>query len=456
MPHRIEEIHDWFVEGFRQAVGDEDAFERRIGAELKFPLTSTDGSAAPPEAVDALWAFLADRGWTPESDAVSGKTVGATTPGERNETVASCETGYCKPEFSLAHAGDIAGLEAAFASLRETLHDFSDKEGVRFLAYGIQPVTPPSQALLMKKSRTSVWDKACPSNTVIPPEQGDDFHMFTVNAASHVHVSVRMQEAMPAVNVLNGFAPAQLALTAHSNIWKGARSAEYKCVADKLWDWWPPAAGRCGVTPKPFASFEEYVQTVQGFRPIYVKRDGLPVVLEDYESFADYFTAPEARGRDLEGRPVTLVPASEDIGLHNSCYWFNARVSRYYTVENRTCDQQPPEAILSLAALTLGLVEHLDAAWSVLAEFDWADLRQARERALRTGLDPDGGAIDLGALARRMLDVARQGLERRKRGEERFLEPLCARVDTGRVPADETADLFEQGGIPALVAARAL
>ena len=354
-------------------MGEEHA--HRLGAELKFPLVTPDGSAAPESAVHALWDYLVERGWEAVRDAMTGNVIGAKKPGERNDTMASCETGYCKPEFSLAHVSDLHQLHRSIAELRAEIRFFSEQNDVLFLGYGIHPVTPPSKHLLMKKGRTSVWNKVFTSNQYVPEEDGDDLHLFTINTASHVHVSVPMDEAVRAVNVLNGFAGAQIALTANSNIWRGAIDKRYKCVAEKFWDWWMPDGERVGIPGEPFQNLHHYVQTVAGFRPVFVKRAGKPIVLQKYATFEEYFHNKRAVGIDHLGREVSFAPEKGDIDLHSSCYWFNARISQYYTVENRANDQQPPDALLAIAALTVGLISALPEAEEELASYEWRHLR---------------------------------------------------------------------------------
>jgi gamma-glutamylcysteine synthetase len=453
----IDRIYEHFVRGFEEAAASQASGERRIGAELKFPLVNPDGTAAGPQKVEALWAHLASRGWRPVVDESTGRTIGARRPGEQNDTLASCETGYCKPEFSLAHVSNLFDLEASVAALRAQLAPFCEKARVRFLGCGIQPVTPPSARLLMRgKSRTSVWDRVFGANRVLPPEDGDDVCLFTVNAASHVHVSVTRHDAIGAVNVLNGFAGPQIALTANSNVWRGHVEPHYKCVAERLWDWWMPETDRVGVPRRPFRDLKDYVETIAGFRPVYVKRPGGPIVLHCYDSFRQYFASARAVGERLDGKVVSFVPRDEDIDLHNTCYWFNARLSRYYTVENRANDQQPPEDLLCVAALTLGLVSALVESWAKLSTYDWLDLRQARKAACRDGLSGLAGEVDLAELAGQMLALAQMGLERRGLGEEKFLGPLWRRLGDLRCPADKAAELCDEEGMAALVEARSL
>jgi gamma-glutamylcysteine synthetase len=450
-------IYEHFMAGFDRALASDSWSERRIGAELKFPLVNLDGTAASLRTVRALWEYLIDCcGWRPVTDGVTGQIAGASKPGPQNDNVASCETGFCKTEFSLAHVGDLFELAESIAELRKELQPFARNHRVRFLGYGIQPVTVPNKSLLFKKSRSCFWDKAMPSNRRIPPEQGDDVHLFTVNAGSHVHVSVGPEDATKAVNVLAGFAGPQIALTAHSGVWQGRADDRYKCVNEKLWDWWKPAEGRSGVPAEPFDDLEDYVRTVENLRPIYVKREGQPIILRRYDAFCDYFSSEEPTGETLEGDTVPLVPRIEDIQIHNSCYWYTARISQYFTVENRANDQQPPGELLCVSALTLGLLSALNECWEVLCGYDWQLLREARDQACRSGLDAAADGLKVADLAAEMLDLARVGLRRRGLGEDEFLTPLDGRLRDKRCPADDAARVFARGGMETLVASRHL
>jgi gamma-glutamylcysteine synthetase len=448
-------VYRHFMSKFEQAAASRSG-DRRIGAELKFPLVNPDGTAASLETVRSLWSYLCERGWEPVKDTMAGAIVGASKPGEQNHTVASCETGFCKVEFSLAHVRSLFKLEEVIHELQDELRPLAKEHNVHFLGYGIQPISPPSKRLLMKKTRTSVWDKVFPSNRHVAKKDGDDVHLFTINAASHVHVSVTRKEAIPAVNVLNGFAGAQIALTANSNIWLGRIDPEYKCVAEKFWDWWMPESNRVGVPQRPFNGVKDYVQTIASFRPVYVKRADRPIVMSRYASFAEYYCTGRAVGFDADGREVSFVPEESDIDLHNTCYWFDARLSRYCTVENRVNDQQPPADLSCVAALTLGLVSALPEASRELSRFHWNDLRTAREIACRFGLGGSTDTVTLSELARSMLWLATVGLRRRGLGEEQFLAPLWKRLSQQTCPADEAAQLFSEGGIEALVKDRRL
>ncbi len=447
----MNKFYNHFIEGFEKSLASRNSSERRIGAELKFPLVNRDGTAASHNSVRALWDYLVWRGWTPVENKITSQVIGAKKPGQQNDIVARCETGFCKPEFSLAHVANLFDLEKQINELRTELRPFCEENQVYFLGYGIQPVTPPNKNLMMKNERTSPWVRVDSSDKHLQRKDGEDVYLFTINAASHVHVSVSLEEAVDAVNVLNGFSGAQIALTANSNIWRGRADPQYKCVGQKLWDWWMPDSDRVGIPHKPFRDIEDYVHTIANFKPLYVLRNGRPIILKRYRTFDEYYRVGRAVGIDIQGRDVSFVPEGSDIGLHNSCYWYDARISRYYTVENRVNDQQPPDELMCVPALTVGLVSALPEATKSVFQYDWERLRQIREVACSNGLSEGVGEIYHSKLALQMWLTAYQGLIRRGLGEEKFLEPLEQRLSSSRCPADQARQIFQDGGIEALL-----
>jgi len=212
-----------------------------------------------------------------------------------------------------------------------------------------------------------------------------------------------------------------------------------------------PEEGRAGAPERPFENLRDYVKAIASFRPVYVKRDGEPVLPRGYDSFEQYYNSAEANGKDVQGRARVLRPQPSDIDLHCTCYWFNARLSHYHTVENRVSDQQPPEDIICVSALTLGLASALPEACEELRSYDWGTLRECREAACRQALSGSVGQIGLPDMADRLLDIASLGLRRRDRGEERFLQPLAERVRLKKCPADHAARLFKDDGVSALI-----
>ncbi len=453
MNNALDTIYSYVTEKLH-ATAPEKLEDLRIGIELKFPLVDQNGSAARAGTIQKVWEQLVRNGW--EAEYEGDRLVGARKKGECNYTVASVETGHCKPEFSLAHTADLHAMSKQVDELRSELQPICDSLGVHLLAYGVQPRSKPHRDLMMKRSRTSVWDGIFGANRIVPAEDGDDVCLFTLNAANHVHVSAPRGDVIRLVNVLNGFAGGQIALTAHSPVWKSQIDPEYRCVSEKFWDWWVPDRDRIGIPDQAFKDLRHYVEMTSGLRPVYVKRNGDAILLRQYASFHEFFGDTDAKGTLSDGSSVPVCPDRSDIDLHNSCYWHNNRVSRYFTVENRTNDQQAPGELLSVAALTLGITYALDEAEEELRAYSWEDLVQARETACRKGLNRSGNGctIEPYTLAETLTDLAQRGLRNRGLGEEQYLEPMIKRIRAGKGPADDVLEAYERGGVEEILKIR--
>ena len=437
-------MYKFFQHGFQQA-SDRSFDGRRIGAELKFPVVQRrTGEAASLTTVNHLWQHLAEQNWKIIYDPITKKAVGAKKPGELNDTVAGYAIGFCNLEFSLAHTGDLHALEKQINSLVTELTPFCDAYDVSFLGYGIQPVTEPTAKYRAPKQRTLFdW------NAIFPRE-----YLFTVSAESHVHLSISSEEGIPATNILNGFAGPQIALMANSSVWKGKIDETYQSVTEKIYDWWIPEGKQVGIPTNPFKNLVDYAKFVENLAPVFVYRNEEPILINHYASFAEYFATSQAVGYGLSGAEVSISPIPEDMKLHNSFYWFTARISRYFTIENRLWDQQPPEALICPAALSLGILSALAEAQEELSQYDWSTLKLMREAALQKGLEAVVSGIAIADLTKRMLEIANLGLKRRGLGEEKFLEPLQQRLILRENPATLARNLFAKGGIEALISDR--
>lgn len=455
MADAIDSLTDITYAGIAKITPDgDDVSAMRVGVELKFPVVNLNGEAGSESQVKAMFRHLVSEGFDPLIED-GDNLIGATLDGEMNETTAQCETGFCKAEFSMAHCGDLHAMSKQVEHLRRTLQPFTQANDIALIGCGIHPVTPPSASLKMNRQRAGVWGQIYRSNSCIDPEAGDDVDLFTVNTANHVHVNVAQSRVASAINAMNGYAPAAIALGGNAKVWRGEVDAEHTCVAEAFWDWWKPVAGRVGMPDRVFADLDDYLAYVASLPCLYVKREAGPVAIKNPMAMKDFLRADSVEATTLDGQTVRVQPDPKDVGLHNSCYWFNARLSRYFTVENRVFDQQPPDAMLAPAAMTLGLAAACEEANDKLRAYDWDTLRAARVAAYRDGLRAETNGMALHDLAKQAVELAHIGLDKRGKNEAEFLEPFEQRLAKGQNnPADDAAAIFDCDGAAALVEAR--
>jgi gamma-glutamylcysteine synthetase len=416
---------------------------RNVGLETKFCLTRRSGKAASPHDVEELWYFLGSEGWKIVMDSYLQKPVGVERLNNGKVERLASGTGYSKIEFSLAYEDNLYKVEENLLGIRSILSRFTETHDLVFLALGVQPLTPPERWMTLKKTRHLFWDKAFKSGKV---------HLFTITADSQVHVDVSIAESSDALNVFHGLTGAQIALTANSTVWNGKIDPHHKDVKEIFWDWWLPGDERIGVTSRKFESFEEYIHRVCSFRPVFVMRDGESIGIYNYKSFREYYeSGNSACGIKIDGTEVALKPCLEDVDLHDTFYWYDARLSRYCTLENRTNSQQPPTEVMTVPALTVGLMENLGEAVDLINRYNWGELVESRMSAIRYGLDAKVGNRSIRNICESMLEVAENGLKKRGLGEEFFLVPLWERLEDGECPSDRVRRCFREGGIRCLV-----
>lgn len=440
----IEEITVYCKEKFPER----GSSQRKIGIELKFPVVDREGKAVSYNVIRELWAFLQEYGWKGITDRYTNEVVGVKKEGN----IISNETGYCKLEISLSPEKNLIKISNKLNPILKRLTLFSKKDQIHILGYGIQPITPPSKKLYIKKERTLFWEKLFPSNKIIEKKDGCDVHLFTVNASNQCHVEVDSREAVEALNIFNGLSGAQIALNGHSPIWKGGIDPRYKAASEILWDWWLPGENRTGMPKKRFDSLEDYIRTILNFKPIFIKRDGKVFPLSAFSSFKNYYISKDGFfGKTTEGDYSLIVPEIEDIDLHQTFVWYDARLTRYGTIENRLNCEQPPEELMAISALTLGLVENLSKAKSLLSRYRWEDLKKARIDAIEKTLKAEIAGRPIIELCKEMVLLAKEGLLKRGLGEEKFLGPFWLRLKKKESPADKALKTFNKGGIKGLL-----
>ncbi len=438
----IEKITRYYQHCFESTERQRIGRPRHVGVEYKFPLIRPDGRPAEYAQVMALFSALEAQGWRAVRDGHTGGTIAVQEGPDSNPNVVTTETGFCKLELSLAHQESLQHVEKNFLRVLDHLALGLECAGLRIIGYGIQPLAEPGEHLLMEKGRNLFWQQVFGSNKLVPEGSGDDVHLFALSASNQAHVDLSSDELIPATNVFNALSPAQIALTANSSFWSWRTKLAAKSTGEAFWDVWLGSEPRYGIPNHRFESVEDYVATMARLQPVYITRDGNYYGLSGYPTFSEFYKNQEgATVHSPDGSRQIVQPQTDDIDQHATFVWFSARPSRYCTLENRVNDQQPPEAIFSVAALTLGIIENLAKGEDLSRVYRWDEFIRARRSAIHRGLDASIGRHSIRLVSEKMLDVARRGLEKRGLGEEAYLEPLVDRAARRVCPADESDEL---------------
>jgi glutamate--cysteine ligase len=419
---------------------------RRVGLENEYVVTTADGVMAPPGTIAALWRELAAQGWQLLRDVQRDTVVGARTGAD----VVTTDYGYATLELNIAPERTLHDAGRRLAALVATVAASLARHGGVLLGYGAQPVTGPAAGQLGPATRYPLLAAARTEELRGRDTTGD---LLCLSASSQTQVDVTRAEAVDVLNALTATAGVRAALLANSSVWQGREGPEL-AARELFWDrWWPGRREQVGV-PRRFHDAEHYVETLAGYRGLLIGRPEGSWLLADRPPFRELLVSRAAvRGLGPAGAGTLLRVVPGDLVSHSGIGWGAARLHlRHGTVEDRVACQQPPEAPLAAAALTLGLVERFRDVLALVDGRPWHRWQAFRQAACTYGLRARSGGIDGPAMAGELLAVARHGLRDRGHGEEALLEPLDERLESGRVPADEARDLLRTGGARALVA----
>lgn len=414
----IDSIAQQFEAGFREHLGP----IRKVGREAEFPLVWPDGRAGD---ATLLWApLLSEGGFTVTYDDPQAGSLIVSL--EAGNTVYALEVGRGTIEISIGPYDDLWGLKAGFEDALRRLVRAAAARGLRLLAFGIQPRTPPTPSVMTPRVHYRALYGVL----------GAPWLRLTTTAADQTHVDICRAELLDAINWMNLLSGPMIALCANSSVYAG-RVGGFVSGRERLLR--DLGEQRYGMTPHRFGSVREYVSYLCDY-PCYV----LPSA-DGYRRVNRRFV-----------RAMSRAPgkAYDEFLWHEHYVWNSARARvKNSTIEMRPACQQPLSESLAANALSLGWVEMLPQLADFLTERlgpdPWPAMGRYRRAAVRQGLAASEPAPGLLA---GLIDLAAAGLERRGREEAALLQPIRERLERQTSPAMTAREAMRQGGMSALLA----
>ena len=408
--------------------GNKPKADWRIGTEHEKFGWLTDSHKPLPydgeRSINALFAGLeAQFGWEPvrEGENVIGLT--------RNGANISLEPGG-QFELSGAAFASVTDTDAELRNHLDEVRSLAEPLGIRFMGIGAAPEWRHEDMPVMPKGRyrlmTDYMGKVGTHGTQMMYRTSTV--QVNLDYASEADMVKKMRVAL-------ALQPVATALFASSPFFEGKPNG-HRSWRSRIWR--DLDASRTGMLPFAFEDgfgFQRYVDWVLDVPMYFVYRDGKYINALG-QSFRDFLKGELPA---LPGEKPTL----SDWADHMTTVFPEARVKRY--IEMRGADCGDVAHIVALPAFWVGLMYDqtaLDAAWDLVKGFD-AETREA----LRVAASVDGiagrvGAVKIADLARAAVALSHAGLAGRGLGEERYLEPLVATLESGQTQADRWLSLY--------------
>ncbi|MFZ5890110.1 MAG: glutamate--cysteine ligase [Myxococcota bacterium] len=407
-----------------------------LGAEAeKFGVHEQTGAPlaySGEHGVERVLAALTRFGWQPERETQDGPVIAL----RRGASSVTLEPG-AQLELSGAAVPDVHEVHAEFVQHMIELGDISKEMRLAWLGVGFHPIATQAQLPWVPKQRYGIMRE------YLPPLGSAAHDMMRRTATVQVNIDYSSEEdAMRKLRVGLLVSPLLNALTANSPFSEGTRSNK-KSLRGNVWLHMDPL--RTGlvrrVLSKKRAGYRDYAEWALDAGMFLLKRNG-GVLANTGQTFRDFlengFQGERATAGDWKLHLNTLFP---EVRLKN-------------TLELRSCDCLPLRFSASVPALAAGIFydERALAEAETLAETMGAEsVDQARSDLVSHGLAASIGGVPARALAERLLEIARGGLERRARIDARgqtesvHLEALIALVHEGKAPADELIEGVAEG-----------
>ena len=408
----------------------------RVGTEHeKIPFYRRDRSPVPyqgPSGVRALLERLNARlGWERIED--GGQLIGL-YDGSGGAAI-SLEPGG---QFELSGA-PLDNAHQTSDELQRHLADaraVADPLGIGFLSLGMSPKWTVAETPVMPKGRYGIMKR------YMPKVGGRGLDMMFRTSTVQANLDFRDEADMVAkMRVGLALQPAITALFANSPFTDGKLNG-FLSARSEIWRF--TDAARTGMLPfvfEPGMGFERYVDYALDV-PLYFVKRGAKYIDVAGASFRDLFAGRLAAA---PGERATIA----DWANHLSSIFPEVRLKRY--LEMRGADVGPPERIVALSALMIGLYydeRALASAQELFRGWSAEDRQSLRDAVPRLGLKARIKGRELRSVALDMLAIARGGLSRRARLNEKgedetvWLRPLEAIAESGRSPAEGWIERF--------------
>ncbi len=415
------------------ASGEKPRAQWRIGTEHeKFGFRLDD--LRPPafegeRGIEALLTGLTRFGWEPVQ--------------ENGNTIALLRDGA---SVTLEPAGQLELSGAALESIHQTcvetgthLNEVAQVAGelqLGFLGMGFQPKWTRADMPWMPKGRYQIM------KNYMPKVGSLGLDMMTRTCTVQVNLDYASEADMvKKFRVSLALQPIATALFADSPFTEGQPNG-YLSYRSHIWT--DTDADRTGMLDFVFEDgfgYERYVDYLLDVPMYFSYRDGV------YHDASGKSFRRFMRG-ELDVLPGAL-PTLRDWSDHMTTAFPEVRLKKY--LEMRGADSGPWSRICALPAFWVGLLYDdaaLDAAWDLVKDFSLAERHVLRDGVPRHAMNLPFRGGSVRDLARRALEISREGLRRRAalnhdgQDETRFLDVLQEIVDSGRTAAERKLDLF--------------
>lgn len=466
-----------------------------ISVEHEMPVVRCDaggaGSLPEPSVFAALWDALASDGWSRAGAHAVTRVASISDPRACMpfQTITT-DTGPTL-EVAPSPAESIGEVEAQLRDLRRTAGRKLGSLGFSLLGSGVHPTMHPTpEEYYRLRTPRIAYDYAI-------RERGWRHWTIAHIAAMQEVIDVPVEKAVQAYAVMNRLTGLMHFLFRNDPEYAAAGTGSpLLSVRPRAWREQMPGSGpfaddrfKVGMAHEEVRTWHQYFKQLWGTRMFFLgTKAGDPVFVPAHPTFEQFLFQTPSRGWETRnirtGETGSLLPNMAHVAQTDWTYMGSARLRLFWKeetrlselmdayrddaafdgflrhhlkkvlLENRSSASPPPGSEMCSLAFVTGVVENLDAV-DAAASRDlygwWKRIASAAETQPLWTVDVDQSR-HIADIARRYVQLASEGLERRGRGEDSYLDPVRHLLEVSRKSHSEThLDMWRQDGLPGLL-----
>lgn len=424
-----------------------------IGIEIEVPIINLNKKPVDFDIVhkitDNFKKEFSD--FSPNGIDYDGNTFSLKNP--NNSDIVCYDCSYNNIEFAMGREKNLFTINNRFIEYYNYVKEEFEKYNYTLTGMGINPyrrynkeIPIPSERYLMLYHHLKSFNKY--NDIPMHFHNYPGYGMFS--SASQVQLDVHYNDLIKTINTFTKIEPIKALLFSNSVLMD--ENKHLTCFRDALWEYSTHGINphNIGMYDVDFEDIDDILNYLETLNIYCVMRDGAYINFETI-NLLEYFNKDSIKGDiyDKKGyRQIEIKPNINDIDYLRAFKFINLTFRG--TVEFRSVCTQPISDTMSVAAFHLGLKEKIDE----LHEFISKDrvifhkgytASELRKLLIRDEIPSFINKKKLCELTNNILNIAKDGLNKRGLGEEIFLKPLYNRVKYHTNPGKEMIKSLHDG-----------
>ena len=424
-----------------------------IGIEIEVPIINLNKKPVDFDIVhkitDNFKKEFSD--FSPNGIDYDGNTFSLKNP--NNSDIVCYDCSYNNIEFAMGREKNLFTINNRFIEYYNYVKEEFEKYNYTLTGMGINPyrrynkeIPIPSERYLMLYHHLKSFNKY--NDIPMHFHNYPGYGMFS--SASQVQLDVHYNDLIKTINTFTKIEPIKALLFSNSVLMD--ENKHLTCFRDALWEYSTHGINphNIGMYDVDFEDIDDILNYLETLNIYCVMRDGAYINFETI-NLLEYFNKDSIKGDiyDKKGyRQIEIKPNINDIDYLRAFKFINLTFRG--TVEFRSVCTQPISDTMSVAEFHLGLKEKIDELHEFISKervifHKGYTASELRKLLIQDEIPSFINKKKLCELTNNILNIAKDGLNKRGLGEEIFLKPLYNRVKYHTNPGKEMIKSLHDG-----------